>query len=50
MATVALSPYHPQLPALPLNHIQRLGGAILRTFDRLVCVLKLAETCKVGQT
>jgi hypothetical protein len=41
MVTVALSPYHPQLPALPRNHIQRLGAAILRTFDRLgVCAGK----------
>ncbi len=41
MATVALSPYYPPLPALPLNHVQRLGAAILRTFDRLgVCAGK----------
>lgn len=41
MASVALVPYHRQLPALPLNHVQRLGGSILRTFDRLgVCAGK----------
>jgi hypothetical protein len=38
---MALSPYHPPLPALPLNHVLRLGAAILRTFDRLgVCAGK----------
>lgn len=41
MATLALSPYHPPLPAVPLNHVQRLGAVILRTFDRLgVCAGK----------
>ena len=41
MATVALSPYHPPLPTVPLNHVQRLGAVILRTFDRLgVCAGK----------
>lgn len=35
MTTVALIPYRPQLPAAPLDQVQRLGAAILRTLDRL---------------
>ena len=35
MTTVALVPYRPQLPAVVFDHVQRLGAAILRTFDRL---------------
>ena len=33
--TVALVPYRSQLPAMPLDHVQRMGAAILRTLDRL---------------
>lgn len=35
MTTMALVPYRPQLPAVAFDHVQRLGAAILRTFDRL---------------
>jgi hypothetical protein len=35
MTAVALIPYRPQLPAIALDHVQRLGAAILRTLDRL---------------
>jgi hypothetical protein len=35
MATVALIPYRPQLPAVPLDQVQRLGAVILRPLDRL---------------
>ncbi len=38
MTTVALIPYRPQLPAAALDQVQRLGAAILCTFDRVgVC-------------
>ncbi len=35
MTAVALIPYRPQLPAVALDQVQRLGAAILRTLDRL---------------